>query len=235
MNKILLVIPVYNEVNSIKESVTTLVEAFPDMNMLFIDDGSTDGSTEILDELSARNLNIFCESSERNHGYGHACRLGAKWAFDRGYEWVIFADSDLTNPPNEIKKMILLLNLNFDLIKGNRFWSVEATKEVEFGRRVKSHLFRTVSFVGFRFKIKDPANGFRAVRVSKYSKLPLVANDFSLILEENYWQLRHEWKIGNLNTYLKSRKQNQRKSLFSYSFSQICRSCKWPIKYFFGY
>jgi glycosyltransferase involved in cell wall biosynthesis len=232
---VLIIIPVYNEETSIKASIESLKIGLNDFNILFVDDGSSDKSLEVIINLTKNQSNLHYISTQKNQGYGHACRAGAEWAFENGYKWGLFADSDLTNPISEIRKIISSIEERSDLIKGNRFWGLEGTKEVEFSRRLKSYLFGCFSFIGFRFEVRDPANGFRVVKIAKYVELPLKSNDFSLILEETYWQLKKNWGIKNFSTHLGARDVNQRPSYFNYSLPKIWKSLRWPLKYWFGF
>lgn len=230
----IVVIPVFNEADSIEKSINTFKLHLIEVAILFVDDGSKDHTISIIKRSIEKDPYFHLVALPRNYGYGRACREGAQWAKQKGFEWAIFADSDLTNSPEEIKKMLNLVNEKFDMIKANRFWSWNGTKSVDLSRRVKSFFFMIFSLACFRFKILDPANGFRGVKLRKYLELPLKSNNFSIIMEECFLMLSQNWKIENMNSVLGARDKFQRKSTFDYRLTKIWEYAKWPLKFIFG-
>lgn len=103
----ILVVPCYNEEKRLPVSDFVEMARTPGLSLLFVNDGSKDGTARVLDELCARtDGKATTLSLERNSGKGEAVRRGLLEALARGADVVAFADSDLATPPDEIMRVI---------------------------------------------------------------------------------------------------------------------------------
>src|SRR5262245_40711173 len=113
------VIPVYNEEQSLlplyEQLTSVLGSSVTDYEILFIDDGSTDGSVNTLKRLWQSDSHVRLIQHRRN--FGKADALAAGFAEAR-YEIVITLDADLQDDPVEIPRMIAKLDEGFDVISG---------------------------------------------------------------------------------------------------------------------
>ena len=82
-------------------------------------------------------------------------------------------------------------------------------------------------------KVQDHTNGFRAVKLSLYSKIKLEENDFSIIMEEKYKLKKHIKSISEFSTKLKKRSNRMRKSSFNYSLKLISKYLFYCLMSFF--
>lgn len=101
------VVPVYNEAGSLRELVAELEPVAASIadgyELLFVDDGSTDGSAAILDELAAGNEHVSVWRLDRNHGLSSALHAG----FNRARGAIIGSlDADLQNDPADLPKLV---------------------------------------------------------------------------------------------------------------------------------
>ena len=230
MQRICLAIPVYNENKSLEKTIVEFSVGSSDYKLLFIDDGSTDGSSDTLHSFKGK-YGYEILTHQNNLGYGAACRTGAKWAFANGFEWIIFADSDLTNPPIEIVNLSKrLLSSNFNVHKATRMPSESLVVVGSKYRNILSTLAKyfTNFFVGHN--IQDPTNGFRAIRLDLYQQFELTSNDFSLIMEEVYEYIRLDAQVCNFESFLGVRDKSQRLSSFRYSRKLVRRYIYWSIR-----
>ena len=113
------VVPLYNEEESLRELTDKIVDVAKHTGkpyeIIFIDDGSTDRSFEILKELHARNPNVKVVQFRRNFGKSAALSVGFREASG---EFIITMDADLQDDPNEIPGLIEAMGSNYDLISG---------------------------------------------------------------------------------------------------------------------
>jgi glycosyltransferase involved in cell wall biosynthesis len=113
------VIPLYNEEESLMELSLSLKRVFDSLKcnyeVIFIDDGSKDGSFEKIKEINKRNSRYHCIKLRRN--YGKSAALSAGFREAKG-DVVITMDADLQDDPNEIPELIKTLNSGYDLVSG---------------------------------------------------------------------------------------------------------------------
>ncbi len=230
INTACLVIPVYNEKPSISNSLKEFMLGRSHYTLLVVNDGSSDGTYELL-KLCAEDLHFELLTHEHNLGYGAACKTGARWAHEKGHEWVIFADSDLTNPVSEIISLAKNLDSNSaDVYKANRFGITYGMKRVNGYRRILSHMASFIASTFIGRSIADPTNGFRAVRTRIFAEFVLDSNDFSIILEEVTEYFRLGLRIQNFDSILGARNGTQNPSNFNYSSKLLIRYFRWTLK-----
>ncbi len=231
--RLAVVIPMYNEIAGAETCVTRVLSVLPTLatttELIVVDDGSRDGTGEALDELR-RTLGAFTVVHKPNGGYGSALCAGARAARDRGADYVLFMDSDLTNPPEHIARFVPAILRGVDLVKGTRFSQGGDMDAVPWRRRIVSICGNLVARALFRMGVADCTNGFRAIRTQLYLDMPLKDRGFSVILEELYWAKRTGTSVASVPTSLSSRTGDQRPSLFMYRPAVILSYLKHALK-----
>lgn len=116
-----LVIPVYNEVDNLRPLLDEIAVALTDENLdyevIFIDDGSSDGSYELLRQLYEEYSCVVVIRFRRNHGQTAAFAAGFDYARGR---YILTMDADRQNDPADIPKMIAKLEEGYDVVNGWR-------------------------------------------------------------------------------------------------------------------
>ena len=118
MKSITVIIPVYNEVESLQElhiELSSVLSANDYYELLFIDDGSSDGSIELLKELANTDDHIKVIQFYRN--YGKAAALAEGFKMSTG-DYIVTLDADLQDDPAEIPNLISKLSDGWDLVSG---------------------------------------------------------------------------------------------------------------------
>jgi glycosyltransferase involved in cell wall biosynthesis len=135
-----IVIPVFNEVESISLLYDEIVAAVDPLSLpwelIFIDDGSTDGTTRVLHEVYGRDPRVQIIEFRRNFGKSAALAAGFEAADG---DAVITMDGDLQDLPAEIPRLIDQLNQGADLVSGWKF-----PRHDPLNKRIPSALFNTV-------------------------------------------------------------------------------------------
>ena len=166
--KLSIIIPVFNEIDSLGKLVDELNEnlkLYDDWEVIFIDDGSSDKSSEWLFTLSERNNNFKLIQFYRNYGKSAALNQGFKNA--RG-DYIITMDADLQDDPAEIPKLIEKLNQGWDLVSG---W--KKTRHDPLNKTIPSKIFNFVTRLMTGVNIHDFNCGLKAYKKSVIKSLDI--------------------------------------------------------------
>ncbi len=161
------VIPVLNEVESLGQLYQEIVQntGIHSYEIIFIDDGSTDGSFEVMQELASTDPQVKVIKFRRNFGKAPALQKG----FDLAQGEVVFTmDADLQDNPAEIPAFLDKLEEGFDLVSG---WKKK--RRDPWHKRIPSKLFNSVTAHTFHLKLKDYNCGFKAYRKELVKELNL--------------------------------------------------------------
>ncbi len=154
------VVPLYNERESLGELHTQLTSVlertFAGHEIIFVDDGSTDGSIDALRDLRARGRRVKIISFRRNYGKSAALSEGFRAA--RG-EIVVTIDADLQDNPEEIPELVAKLDEGYDLVSG---WKLNRRDPIT--KTLPSKLFNLVTSIVSGIRIHDFNCGLKAYR-----------------------------------------------------------------------
>ena len=159
--KISIVIPVFNENESLPDLKVELdknLSAYPEWEVIFIDDGSSDGSTEYLADLCAQDSHYKLIQFYRNYGKSAALSEGFKLADG---DYIITMDADLQDDPVEIPNLVGKLEEGWDLVSG---W--KKIRHDPIGKTLPSKLFNFVTRVMTGVKIHDFNCGLKGYKKS---------------------------------------------------------------------
>ncbi|MDD3535512.1 MAG: glycosyltransferase family 2 protein [Candidatus Cloacimonetes bacterium] len=161
------VIPALNEADSLKQLYTEIKTntAGYSCEIIFIDDGSTDGSFELLKDLALADNELKIIRFRRN--FGKAAALQKGFSIARG-EIVFTMDADLQDDPKEIPLFLEKLEEGYDMVSG---WKKKRLDPLH--KRLPSKLFNSVTAQTFGLKLKDYNCGFKAYRREVVKELSL--------------------------------------------------------------
>jgi len=157
-DKVLLVIPAFNEEENITTVISGVKDLFPELDILVVDDGSDDKTSDI-----SRSLGAFVVTLPFNLGYGTALQTGFKYAAKNNYDYLIHMDADGQHDPESISLLIKeITNSDVDIVIGSRFLESSNYKHVFF-KRVGIIIFRVIINLFTGEHITDPTSGFQAL------------------------------------------------------------------------
>ena len=159
--RVLIVIPAYNEENTIASVLFGLRHAAPKFARVVVNDGSTDATGNLISKLGEKQLRLPC-----NLGYGHAVQTGLKYALIRGYDIVVCFDADGQHRPEDVPGVVAtLLGSGADVVIGSRFCNGQPYRG-SMSRRSGQVLFSLLTRLLTGRRIYDTTSGFKALRVA---------------------------------------------------------------------
>ncbi|MBF0512346.1 MAG: glycosyltransferase family 2 protein [Candidatus Omnitrophica bacterium] len=164
-----LVVPVaYNEKIKLKNVIDRFLKS-PCVSLadyLIVDDGSDDGTTEMI--ASYRDKGVKTLKHARRRGVGAAIRTGIEYARNNGYAVIVIMAGNDKDNPDEIPALLKgLLDEGHDLVQGSRYLGkVGAGGQMPFYRKLATRLHPMVFSLFTGRRLTDTTNGFRAIRLS---------------------------------------------------------------------
>lgn len=233
-----IVIPMFNEKLGAEKCIFEISQSLNQIDanskIIAIDDGSSDGTSEILNGLLKDNQNLYVLHHQQNQGYGGALKTGIKKAHDLGLTYVLFMDSDLTNQPSDIIHFFKKMESNADVIKATRYSDGGQVVGVPYKRRIISRFGNIIARKLLRLPITDPTNGFRALRTNLANSFDFKEKGFPIIMEELYLLSGMKLIYENVPVTLTNRSLEGRGSSFSYTPTQLLNYLKYPLMAYFG-
>lgn len=162
--KVLIIIPAYNEEESIVSTVSKIIEYQSKVDYILdyivINDGSTDRTKELLEVNKFNAVHLIM-----NLGIGGAVQTGFKYAFEYGYDIAVQFDGDGQHDINSLSKLLIPISSGkADLVIGSRFiGEVRSEFQTSFMRRLGINIISTVIKIVTGQKILDTTSGYRLV------------------------------------------------------------------------
>ncbi|HXT50600.1 MAG TPA: glycosyltransferase [Thermoanaerobaculia bacterium] len=181
------VVPVYNERYLVCESLRRVLAAAPSwegvsaVEVLVVEDGSTDGTRELLREFAAAEPRITLIEHERNSGKGAAVRTGIAAA--QG-DLIVFHDADLEYDARDIGRLVKpFLEDGADVVYGSRFSSSERRRVLYYRHTLGNKLITFLSDMATDLNLTDVETCYKMFRSTLLKSLPIRSNDFRLEIE----------------------------------------------------
>lgn len=163
VNKVVVLIPTYNERENLPRVVSRLRAAVPGADVLVLDDGSPDGTGSVADELAARDEQVFVMHRQSKQGLGRAYLAGFEWALDRGYDALVEMDADGSHQPEQLPGLLAALT-NADLAIGARWVAGGSVENWPAHRKLLSVGANVYTKVMLGMHVNDATAGYRVYR-----------------------------------------------------------------------
>lgn len=171
--KTLVILPTYNEAENIADALQRLFEFNPQVEALVVDDGSPDGTAQIVAGMLGSDSRIHLLQRTAKNGLGAAYLAGFAWGLERGFEALVEMDADGSHRAQDLPRLIQALE-NADLVIGSRWVSGGEVVNWPAHRIALSRFGNLYARFMLRSKIRDLTAGFRAYRAEVLRR---VAND----------------------------------------------------------
>ena len=175
-----IIVPCFNEKQTVGSVASKLCEEFKSCLVVFIDDGSTDGSKEILRGINYSNFYLI--ELKENHGKGYAMRSGLNYVKDKS-SIVIFTDSDNEIDIIDLNKVIeKFRNPEIAAVYGSRFLNIplKTIRNMGIERYLANRLFTLISNIRNNQKLTDSQTAVKSFKLDLLEKLDLKSNGFNI-------------------------------------------------------
>jgi len=198
------VVPAYNEAESLPELTRELAAALDGMGMpweiLYVDDGSRDGTDKVIESLCAADPRVRGILLRRNFGKSAALATGFKAV--RG-DFVATLDADLQDDPSELPRMLVALEGGLDLVSG---WKIKRLDP--WTKTVPSKLFNAVTSSVAGIKLHDFNCGFKLYRREVVDALEVYGELHRFLPALAHWR---GFRVGEIGVHHRARKFGQSK------------------------
>ena len=171
----LVIIPTYNEAPGIRTILDKTLGQPSNLNILVVDDGSPDGTADIVREMEGFGSRVHLLERRGKLGLGSAYKAGFAWAREHGFDAVLEMDADLSHDPDDIPRLIAALNAGADAAVGSRYiGGVRVINWPEHRLMLSAFASKFVRFVT-GLPLTDATSGFKALRIEAISAIPVEA------------------------------------------------------------
>jgi dolichol-phosphate mannosyltransferase len=169
---VLVIIPTYNESESLPGVIERLRCAVPDADVLIADDNSPDGTGRLADDLAAKDSHIHVLHRAGKEGLGKAYLAGFAWGLERGYDVLVEMDADGSHRPEELPRLLAQMP-HADVVLGSRWVPGGSVVNWPASRRLLSQGGSLYTRMALGIPTRDATGGYRAYRASALASLDL--------------------------------------------------------------
>lgn len=212
-NKVLIVIPTYDERENVGPISADVHKYAPDAHILFVDDNSPDGTGKILDEMSAKDNRIHVLHNGNKGGLGKAYIAGFKWGLKNEYDFIFEMDADGSHDPNRIELFLESAKSN-DLVLGTRYKGGIRVINWPLNRLLLSMFAGKFVRLVTGLPISDPTGGYKCFSRKVLESLDLdqiKSNGYSFQIEVTYRIWMNGWSIGEVPITFEDRRSGYSK------------------------
>ena len=175
MSNNLVIIPTYNEKENIEAIIRATLKLTPQFNILIIEDGSPDGTADIVKRLMTEfPERVFIVERQGKLGLGTAYIAGFKWAIEHNYDYVFEMDADFSHNPNDLIKLHdTCENKGADLAIGSRYITGVNVVNWPMGRILMSYYGSKYVQLVTGLKVKDTTAGFKCYNIEVLKAIDL--------------------------------------------------------------
>ena len=164
--RVLVVVPTYDEAQTLPGTLARLRAAVPDADVLVVDDGSPDGTGDLAEAAAAQDPAVHVMHRSGKQGLGKAYVAGFTWGLDRGYDVLVEMDADGSHQPEELPALLSASDGPDapGLVIGSRWVPGGRVVNWPRHREVLSRGANTYTRLAIGMPVRDATAGFRAYR-----------------------------------------------------------------------
>lgn len=199
MNKNLVIIPTYNEIENVEKMVRTVFILPREFDLLIVDDGSPDGTATCIKELQKEySGKLHLEERKGKLGLGTAYIHGFKWALRNNYDFIFEMDCDFSHNPSDLVKLLEACEKGADVAVGSRYCKGGKIDNWPLGRILMSYFASVYVRMVLWIPVKDTTAGFKCYRRKVLETIDLASIRFmgyAFQIEMKYRAYKKGFKI----------------------------------------
>lgn len=168
----LVIIPTYNEIDSLPRQVDGVHQHAEDVHVLVVDDASPDGTGEWADERAQRDPRVHVLHRPGKQGLGAAYRAGFAWALERGYDVIVEMDADGSHRAEDLPALLAHAG-EYDLVIGSRWVPAGSVVNWPVHRKFLSTNANRYVRLALGIAVRDATAGFRAYQADTLRQVAL--------------------------------------------------------------
>jgi dolichol-phosphate mannosyltransferase len=223
----LVIVPTYNERSNIERLVATVLSQHESLEILVVDDGSPDGTGEIVDRIAAANPRVHAVHRARKLGLGTAYLTGFRWALEREYDYVFEMDADFSHDPAHLPQFLEAI-ASSDLVLGSRYRQGRVTVvNWPMTRLLLSYCANMYARVVTGLRLGDATGGFKCFRREVLQAIPLDevrSNGYAFQIEMSFRAWRKGFRITEIPIVFVDRTDGESKMS-----NRIIREAIWMV------
>lgn len=198
MAEVIVIVPTYNEIESLEELLGRLRQSVPEADVLVVDDGSPDGTGRLADSLAARDPALSVLHRTAKQGLGVAYRAGFAHALSAGYSFIVEIDADGSHDPAELPSMLKAARAGADLVIGSRWIPGGRVLNWPWIRQSISRTGNSYARRMLGSRVRDLTSGFRV-----YTAEALRSVDLSTVSSQGYcFQVELAWRMERTGLHI---------------------------------
>jgi dolichol-phosphate mannosyltransferase len=195
------IVPTYNERENIRRLIDSVLAQDARIDMLIVDDGSPDGTGDIVDEIIATNDRVHVLHRERKLGLGTAYIAGFRWALERDYAYVIEMDADFSHDPVHLPQFLAAIE-DADLVLGSRYQQGRVTVvNWPIARLILSYCANIYARAVTGLPVWDATGGFKCFRRSVLEAIDLSrvrSNGYAFQIEMSFRAWKRNFRVAEI-------------------------------------
>lgn len=223
----LVVIPTYNERGNIERIIAAVLAQDERLEVLVVDDGSPDGTGEIVDGIAGSNPKVHAIHRAGKLGLGTAYLAGFKWALEQNYDFVFEMDADFSHDPVHLPQFLEAIR-NADLVLGSRYRKGKVTVvNWPMSRLMLSYAANLYARVVTGLPLDDCTGGFKCFRRSVLEAIDLDSvrsNGYAFQIEMSFRAWQNGFRIVEIPIVFVDRTEGESKMS-----KKIIREAVWMV------
>lgn len=232
LDKVLVIIPTYNEAENIEPIIARLRRSVPTAHVLVADDNSPDGTGEIADRIAEADDHVHVMHRKGKEGLGAAYLAGFTWGLDKGYDVLVEHDADGSHQPEQLPAVLDALK-TADMVKGSRYVQGGSVVNWPKSRELLSRGGSIWTRLMLGIPVKDITGGLNAFRAATLRQvMPRISSvGYNFQVDLTWQTLQQGLVVKEVPIEFIERERGQSKMSSKIVVEALTRTTLWGIKH----